>query len=86
MIEPRPIQRPRESMLAYYNRVNEWEARMKPLIAKAARDIDSACSKSPISNQRATTRETERSRLSIHDYAQTNPILLKILRAKPHLA
>jgi hypothetical protein len=84
-MEPRPIQRPNERTLAYYHRVNEWEARMKPLMAAEARAIDSANRKGAITTNRVVSRQRELDRKSIHDYAQENPVLLRLLRQKPHL-
>ncbi len=86
-MEPRPIKRQHEKMLAYYNRVSEWEARVKPLMAAQARSIDAALARAPITTRGPiVTKQREQDRRSLHDYAQNNEALRKILRKNPHLA
>lgn len=85
-MEPRPIQRPREKTLAFYNRVSEWELRVKPLMATEARRIDSALAKAPITTRGPiVTRQREQDRRSLHDYARDNDVLRKLLRKNPQL-
>jgi hypothetical protein len=79
-MEPRPVQRPNERMLAYYNRVNEWERRIKPLMAREARAIDSLNSKASITRSSYESAQQKLNRKTIHDYASENPVLLKIMR------
>lgn len=86
MVEPRPIQRPHEKMLAFYNRVSEWEERVKPLMAREARSIDAVLARAPITTRGPIiSRETARSRITLHDYAQNNEVLRRILRKHPEL-
>lgn len=79
-ITPRPIRRTGESSLSYYHRLSEWEPIARVEAAKAARDIDSATRKCPISFIAAVTRQTERNRATIHDMATYNPRLRRALR------
>ena len=47
---------------------------------KLGRSIDSACKLPAQHFERVVTKELERSRLTLHDHAQHNPVLAKILR------
>lgn len=81
MIPARPVQKPNERTLAYYHRVSEWERLVKPLMQAECRAIDTWATKAPaIHANKHVTRQTERDRLSIHDHAQNNPVLLRILK------
>lgn len=80
MIPSKPVQRTNERTLAYYHRVNEWEKLVKPMMQREARAIDSSCKTPAISTHKATTRQVAYDRLTIHDHAQKNPVLLRILR------
>jgi hypothetical protein len=87
VLELRPIQRRGEKTLAFYNRVNEWERRMKPLLKHEAASIDS-CSKfmgvenPTTSGAKRTLSVNQRfdAEHTIHDLAQKNPLLAKVLR------
>lgn len=83
----KPVQRPRERALAYYNRVNEWERTMRLLMPRLNAEIDATMTRvAAIRQEHATTRQVARDRLTLHDHAQFNPVLHKILRKHPELA
>lgn len=75
-----PTRRDGESLGAFYHRMNEWESILRDECKRDARAIDSAHSKPRISVNRVATRQTIANRESIHDIAQRNPVLLRILR------
>lgn len=79
-LTPIPIRRSGESLGAFYHRLNEWESVMRDECKQAARAVDSAHSRPRISHNRVPTRQTIANRESIHDIAQRNPILLRLLR------
>jgi len=53
---------------------------MKPIAAKIARDIDSACARSAVRYEKPVTRQVAYDRRIIYDRTQTNSVLFKILR------
>ena len=79
-MEPKPVQRKGESHIAFHHRVNMWEIRVKPEMAKEARAIDKLVSRSPIIRPQYESANQKWERRTIHDCAQTNPVLLKLLR------
>lgn len=85
-MESRPVQRSNEKPLAFYNRVNEWESRVKPLMAAEARAIDSTLARAPITTRGpVVSKQREQDRRTLHDYARDNDVLRRILRKNPHL-
>lgn len=82
----KPERRAGERMLAYYERVNQWERVYRKAAEREARAIDTMCAR-PTGNrvERATTVDAKRAQLSLHDYASTNDVLRRILRSNPSL-
>lgn len=78
-MESRPIQRKGEKMLAYYNRVNEWEQRARIEAKLESRAIDRATRRAKFQNEKAITAQVKYDRRSLHDQAQHNPVLKRIL-------
>lgn len=79
-LTPIPTRRSGESLGAFYHRLNEWESVMRDECKQAARAIDSAHSRPRLSMNRVRTAQATRDLESIHDIAQRNPVLLRILK------
>jgi hypothetical protein len=56
------------------------EAAKSEINRKLMQSVDSAMRRLPLTHNKAITKQTELDRLSLHDLAQTNPVLLKVLR------
>lgn len=76
----RPERKPRESMLAWYERVNQWEREYRPIAAKEARVIDRLNKRGSITTQTAVTAQAALDRLSIHDRIQASSSSSGLLR------
>jgi len=77
---PMPTRRDGESLGAFYHRMNEWESIMRDECKRDARAIDSALSRPRISANRVRTVQATLDLESIHDIAQRNLVLLRLLR------
>lgn len=76
----RPERKKGESWLAFYNRMNDWEVIARKEAAIESRLADRLALRSTYQVQRVVSRQTERDRISLHDIAQNNDILRRVLR------
>lgn len=77
---PKPTKRNRESILAYYLRVSEWETLARKEAAIESRVADRLALRSTYQTQRAVTAQTMQNRRSLHELAENNPLLRNVLR------
>lgn len=80
IMTPKPERKLEETVLAYMLRLAEWDKIHLAECRAQARSIDSAFAKPKISQRRATTKQTELDRRSLHEHAENNPALRKVLR------
>ena len=76
---PRPNRRKGESLAAHYLRVLEWERIHKRECEARARDIDRALRIPNQRHEKPVSKQTELNRRSMHEFAENNPRLRKIL-------
>jgi hypothetical protein len=61
-------------------RLAEWDKIHLAECRAMARSIDSALSRPKVATQRAVTQQTKLDRISMHEHAENNPVLRKVLR------
>lgn len=76
----KPERHANEKLASYMLRLLDWESIHRTECMAQFRSIDSAMKRAPISNQPAITRQTEYDRQTLHDRAQNNPAIKRMLR------